>query len=107
MALMDITVIPLDKGPAGLSAGVAQLQEILRKSGLDHKLHDMGTTVSGTSSELFALAEQLHEHLFSTGTQRVYTVIKIDDRRDKNVSIGEKVASVERRMGGSGSDLSP
>lgn len=103
MALMDITVVPLDKGPAGLSAGVAQLQEILRKSGLDHKLHDMGTTVSGSSSELFALAEQLHEHFFTAGTQRVYTVIKIDDRRDKNVSIGEKVASVERRMGGSGS----
>lgn len=103
MALMDITVIPLDKGPAGLSAGVAQLQEILRKSGLDHKLHDMGTTVSGSSRELFALAEQLHEHLFSTGTQRVYTVMKIDDRRDKEVALGDKTASVERKRGRQGS----
>lgn len=102
MALMDITVIPLDKGPAGLSAGVAQLQEILRKSGLDHKLHDMGTTVSGSSRELFVLAEQLHEHLFSTGTQRVYTVMKIDDRRDKEVAIGDKVSAVERRRDSSG-----
>ncbi len=53
------------------------------------------------ASELFAIAERLHEHFFTAGTQRVYTVIKIDDRRDKDVSIGEKVASVERRMGGS------
>lgn len=105
MALMDITVVPLDKGSKGLSAGVAQLQDILRDSGLDYKLNDMGTTVSGSASELFAVAERLHEHFFTIGTQRVYTVIKIDDRRDKDVSIGEKVASVEKMM--SHSDSSP
>ena len=98
MALMDITVVPLDKGSKGLSAGVARLQDILQKSGLDYRLHDMGTTVSGSANELFAVAERLHEHFFSTGTQRVYTVIKIDDRRDREVSIGEKVLSVEREM---------
>ncbi len=99
---MDITVIPLDKGTAGLSAGVARLQDLLRKSGLDHRLHDMGSTVAGTAAELFAVAEKLHEHLFATGSQRVYTVIKIDDRRDKAVSIGDKTASVEREMGSQG-----
>ena len=98
MALMDITVIPLDRGAAGLSTSVAQLQDILRESGLDYRLNDLGTTVSGNASELFAMAERLHGHLFTTGTQRVYTVIKIDDRRDKEVSIGDKTASVERKM---------
>ena len=98
MALMDITVIPLDKGSKGLSAGVAELQDILQKSGLDYRLHDMGTTVSGSVTELFAIAERLHEHLFTAGTQRVYTVMKIDDRRDKDVGVGDKVASVEREM---------
>ena len=98
MALMDITVIPLDKGSTGLSAGVAELQDILQKSGLDYRLHDMGTTVSGSVTELFAIAERLHEHLFTAVTQRVYTVMKIDDRRDKDVGVGDKVASVEREM---------
>ena len=95
---MDITVVPLDKGSAGLSAKVAELEALLEESGLDYKLNDMGTTVSGSASELFAVAEKLHGHLFATGSQRVYTVIKIDDRRDREVSIGEKVASVEREM---------
>ncbi len=99
MALMDITVVPLDKGSKGLSAGIAKLQEILRESGLNYRLHDMGTTVSGSATDLFAVAERLHEHLFSTGTQRVYTVMKIDDRRDREVAIGDKVASVKREMG--------
>lgn len=102
MALMDITVIPLDRSGAGLSEGVARLQEILGESGLDYRLNDMGTTVSGSASELFAVAELLHGHLFTTGTKRVYTVIRIDDRRDRDVAIGDKVASVERKRGRQG-----
>lgn len=98
MALMDISVIPLDSGSGGLSAKVAELEVLLEESGLDYKLNDMGTTVSGTATELFAVAEKLHGHLFATGSQRVYTVLKIDDRRDKNVGIGEKVLSVNREM---------
>ncbi|MCG8342974.1 MAG: MTH1187 family thiamine-binding protein [Chlorobiales bacterium] len=107
MALMDISVIPLDGGSGGLSAKVAELEALLAESGLDYKLNDMGTTVSGTATELFAIAEKLHGYLFTTGSQRVYTVLKIDDRRDKDVSIGDKVASVERQMGGSGSGPRP
>ncbi|ASQ91320.1 hypothetical protein CHL67_10705 [Prosthecochloris sp. GSB1] len=99
MALMDITVFPLDRGAKGLSGAVAELERILDESGLDHRLHDMGTTVSGPASELFAVAEKLHNHLFSKGSERVYTVIKIDDRRDRDVAIGDKVASVERKKG--------
>ncbi len=99
MALMDITVIPQDGRSKGFSSAVAQLEAILDESGLDHRLHDMGTTVSGPAPELFAVAEKLHCHLFSAGTKRVYTVIKIDDRRDKEVGIGDKVASVKRKMG--------
>jgi len=95
MALMDITVIPLDVGSCGLSAKVAELEAILEESGLEYNLNDMGTTVAGTAQELFAVAEKLHGHLFSTGSQRVYTVMKIDDRRDRAVTIGDKVASVE------------
>lgn len=98
MALMDIVVIPLDGSSKGLSARIAELEDILRDSGLDYRLHDMGTTVSGSAAELFAVAEKLHGHLFTTGTQRVYTVLKIDDRRDRDVGIGDKVASVKREM---------
>ena len=102
MALMDITIIPLDGSSKGLSAGVAQLQEILHQSGLDYRLDDMGTTVCGSAAELFAVAQRLHEHLFTAETQRVYTVMKIDDRRDKEVAIGDKTASVEHKRDRSG-----
>jgi len=91
---MDIAVMPLDGYSGGLSSLVAELEDLLQESGLEFSLHDMGTTLSGPAPELFSAAARLHEHLFSKGIARVYTVIKIDDRRDRNVGLGDKVASV-------------
>ncbi|NTV02926.1 MAG: MTH1187 family thiamine-binding protein [Chlorobiaceae bacterium] len=94
MALLEITVVPLGTGGTSLSPWIAGLQALLERSGLPFNLHDMGTTVQGSADELFAVARQLHEYSFSQGTPRVYTIMKIDDRRDRTVSIGDKVASV-------------
>jgi uncharacterized protein (TIGR00106 family) len=95
MALLDITVIPLDGRATGFSPFVAELQDMLAGSGFSYRLHDMGTTVEGPVSELFVLAQRLHEHAFGTGARRVYTIMKIDDRRDRDVHLGEKTASVQ------------
>lgn len=92
---MDITVVPLGTRAGSLSRFIAGLEEFLDRSGLLHRLHDMGTTVEGTADELFAVARELHEQSFAKGAPRVYTIMKIDDRRDREVSIGDKVASVE------------
>jgi uncharacterized protein (TIGR00106 family) len=95
MALMDITIVPLGTGEGSLSPWIAGIEALLDESGLPHLLHDMGTTVEGSADELFAVARRLHEYCFLQGAPRVYTVMKIDDRRDRRVSIGDKVASVE------------
>ncbi|UWX57512.1 MTH1187 family thiamine-binding protein [Chlorobaculum sp. MV4-Y] len=97
MALLEITVIPLGTAGSGLSAWIAGLESLLEESGLPFRLSDMGTIVEGSADELFAIARKLHEHCFGAGVARVYTVMKIDDRRDKAVAIGDKVASVEAR----------
>jgi uncharacterized protein (TIGR00106 family) len=94
MALLEITVIPLGTAGSGLSTWIAGLETLLDESGLPFRLNDMGTIVEGSAEELFAVARKLHEHCFGLGVERVYTVMKIDDRRDKAVSIGDKVASV-------------
>jgi uncharacterized protein (TIGR00106 family) len=98
MALMDIAVIPLDSREGSLSGFVAGLQEILGSSGCSYRLHDMGTTVEGPAPLLFEVALKLHDYSFSQGGKRVYTVMKIDDRRDRAVRLGEKTASVKAKI---------
>jgi uncharacterized protein (TIGR00106 family) len=100
MALMEISVVPLGTGSTSLSSWIAQVVMEVKKSGLDYSLHDMGTTISGDVQQLLALAARLHEVPFEKGASRVYTVIKIDDRRDKSRPLGHKTSSVLEKMKG-------
>jgi uncharacterized protein (TIGR00106 family) len=98
MALMQLTVIPLGTGSPGVGDYVADIQKALEKEGVSFKLTDMGTIVEGEAAVLLALAARLHELPFGRGLQRVVTQISLDDRRDKQVRLGEKAASVRRRL---------
>ncbi len=94
MALMDINVSPLGTGSTSVGHYVAGLVKILDEKGLAYQVTDMGTIVEGDIDALFNLARSLHEGPFPEGAKRVYTVIKIDDRRDKEVHLGQKAASI-------------
>ena len=98
MALMHLTIIPLNTGSTSMGGYIAEIQTILAESGLPHTLTDMGTVVEGGSRELLALAAELAELPFNRGINRVLTQLTLDDRRDKKVSLGDKRASVAARM---------
>ena len=98
MALMNLAVIPLGTGSTSLAGFVSRLYRVLEGEGVTFRLTDMGTIVEGEPQQLFALAARLHEVPFSDGALRVFTQISIDDRRDKQVAIGDKVASVQQKL---------
>lgn len=70
----------------------------LKIENLPHELTDMGTLVHGTPGTLLRVAAVLHELPFKQGVQRVMTHIAIDDRRDKEVLLGDKQKSVRARL---------
>ena len=98
MAFMQIMISPKLPEGASISPYVAEIHKFLKKTKFPHQLHDMGTIIEGKVGELFTLARKLHELSFKKGIKRVYTIIQIDDRRDKKVSLGEKVKSVRKKM---------
>jgi uncharacterized protein (TIGR00106 family) len=99
MAMMEISVIPLGTGKTSLSPYVAEMIKYLRRQkNIRYELNGMGSIVTGGTSRLFKLAAALHKIPFSNGIQRVYTVIKLDDRRDKAQTPADKVASVLRKL---------
>jgi uncharacterized protein (TIGR00106 family) len=99
MALMQLTIIPLGTGSPGIGEFVAGIQRVLHEEGVSFTLTDMGTIIEGEAGELLALAARLHEQPFARGVQRVVTQISLDDRRDRQVGLGDKIASVEQRLG--------
>jgi uncharacterized protein (TIGR00106 family) len=56
----------------------------------------MGTSLEGETSDILALVGELHAVPFELGLPRVYTVLKLDERRDKHQTLEDKVASVRR-----------
>jgi uncharacterized protein YqgV (UPF0045/DUF77 family) len=46
----------------------------------------------------FEVIRKMQEAVFAMGAQRVGTVIKIDDRRDKDAHMEDKIKSVEEKL---------
>jgi uncharacterized protein (TIGR00106 family) len=95
---MEISVVPLGLGDASVGDFVAGVIRYLQQEGIPHELTDMGTLIHGHAARLLKVAQALHELPFDQGVNRVVTHITIDDRRDKEVHLGDKVKSVKVRL---------
>jgi uncharacterized protein (TIGR00106 family) len=84
MAVVEISVAPLGTASPGVSSYVAACVEIVAACGLSYQLTPMGTVIEGDIDEIFAVLRKMHEVPFGQGAERVSTLIKIDDRRDKD-----------------------
>jgi len=98
MAVVFVTIAPLGTGTPSLSRYVAGVERILRRSGLVHQLTAMGTIVEGDLDAILAVVREMHEAPFGQGAVRVSTLVKIDDRRDKEHTIARKMRSVEEKL---------
>ena len=65
-------------------------------------MHAMGTSLEGSTEDVLDLVKELHAVPFEQGVPRVYTVLKLDERRDREQTLADKVASVERRLADNG-----
>jgi uncharacterized protein (TIGR00106 family) len=93
-----VSISPLGEG-VGVSAFVAEATRVLRsQERVRYELGPMFTTLEGDLDEILALVRQMQEAVFAAGVQRVSTVLKIDDRRDRKASMREKVRAVEEKL---------
>jgi uncharacterized protein (TIGR00106 family) len=100
MATADLTVIAVGRAEAGASAYIAEIQRRLRaQDRVRFAMHAMGTSLEGTTEDILAVVAELHAVPFEQGVPRVYTVLKLDERRDREQTLADKVASVERLLG--------
>lgn len=95
MATADLTVIALGRPAASASAYIAEIQRRLAaQDRVRYAMHAMGTSLEGGTADILAVVGELHAVPFELGAPRVYTVLKLDERRDKQQTLEDKVASV-------------
>ncbi len=100
MAIVEVVVVPLGTGTPSVSKYVARVIEVLEKEAdLKYRLTAMGTIIEGDLERILAVVKKMHESMFSDDVMRVETSIRIDDRRDKPLSMDGKLESLLKELG--------
>lgn len=97
MAVAELTLIPIGEG-IHLSKYIADAENVLARSNLEYEITSMGTNIEGDLDEIFAVIKKMQESVFDSGAKRVYSVVKIDDRRQDPHPMKDKVKAVKDKM---------
>ena len=96
MATADLTVIALGRADASASRYIAEIQRRLAaQDRVRYVMHAMGTSLDGSTADILAVVAELHAVPFDMGIPRVYSILKLDERRDREQTLDDKVSSVQ------------
>lgn len=100
MITCDFAILPVGAENSECKEYVAAAVQSIKDSGLNYQLTGMGTQIEADNlNELYAAIATAQEAIFELGIGRVYTVIKIDDRRDaENRTLDAKVDTVNEML---------
>ena len=94
--IADVCVVPLGVG-VSVSRYIAACGEVFEQFDVETSLHAYGTNVEGEWDQVVAAIKRCHEVVHEMGAPRISTTIKLGTRTDRDQTMDDKVASVERR----------
>ena len=96
MFLLEFSMAPLEKG-ASVGDYVARSLKIIDESGLDYRLHAMGTILEGEIDDVLGVLKKCFQAM-ATDCERITCTAKLDYRRGHSGRLKAKVASVEPKQ---------
>ena len=99
MITAELIIIPIGTSKTSLSEYIAAAVAALDSDGIKYELTGMGTLLeSDDLGKIFSAITAAHEAVFENGAERVATSIKIDERRDEERTIKDKISSVNQKL---------
>ncbi len=96
--IAQFTLIPIGTKTDSLSKTLAKAMSHIVESGLEYKVGPMGTAVEGDWYQIMNLVNRCRKTLLRE-CSRVQISITIDDRKNAENPIAQKVKSLEKKMG--------
>jgi len=93
VVLLDFSMSPLGKGES-VAPYVARCLEVIVASGLNYRLHAMGTILEGEWEHVFAVVQRCYEVL-KPDCHRISCSIRVDYRQGAESRIDSKVQRVQ------------
>lgn len=95
MIIAQLSIAPVGKS-ISLSKYVKLVIETLKKENIKFETNAMATVIETDDlNKLFNVVQKAHNAVLEYGVERVITELKIDDRRDKNVTMESKLKSIQ------------
>ena len=91
--IMDLCIVPIGVG-VSVSKYVVACHEVLKKAGLNTKLHAYGTNIEGEWDVVMVAVKECHQKVHDMGAPRITTTIKLGTRIDRKQTMADKVSSV-------------
>ena len=100
MITCDFAILPVGGETTECKEYVTVAVQSIKDSNLKYQLTGMGTQIEADNlEELYSAIAKAQEEIFKLGIGRVYTVIKVDDRRDvENRTLDAKVNTVNEML---------
>jgi len=99
MAIVDVTISGSKNGEVkAKSADIVKSN--IEASGFKYIHTPLSTVIEGDLDEIIKLIRKIQEEIISAGYGRTYSVIRIDDRRDKKGTMEQKLHSVKSKLQG-------
>ena len=95
--IADLCIVPLGVGTS-VSEYIAACQRVLRKSGLEIRMHAYGTNIEGEWDVVFDAIKRCHEVVHEMGAPRIHTNIKCGTRTDREQTMADKIESVRQKL---------
>ncbi len=95
--ILDLCVVPLGVG-LSVSSYVAACERVIREAGLVSQLHAYGTNIEGEWDEVMAAVKRCHEVVHAMGAPRITSSMRLGTRTDREQTMADKIASVERAL---------
>jgi uncharacterized protein (TIGR00106 family) len=100
--IADFSIVPLGQNETSVGryvAVAAAVKAFKNVKGLDYEITAMGTVLGAKDLEtIFEAVKQAHEAVMAKGIKRVESTLRIDDRRDKQRTMDDKVNAVKAYM---------
>lgn len=99
MAIVEVVIVPLGTESPSVSKYVAECHKVLKQAeDVKYQLTPMSTIIEGNLDRILEIVRQMHEVPFQKGALRVGTTIRIDERRDKELTMQGKVQAVLTKL---------
>lgn len=94
--IAEFSIHPIGEGTSVSRPVKAALAELRKAKGLRLQVTPMGTVIEAKRlSDILTAVEAAHESLFRQGAKRVDFTLRVDDRRDKERRMEDKIGAVQ------------